>query len=212
MTRNLPSPIHTMEKHGSLTRFFFDRLVLQHPFVVLLCMLAAIGFLAFGARGFRLDASAETLMLEHDEDLQYTRLINSRYGESDFLVLTYTPKRELFSQESLAVLAKLRDDLKSVQRVSSVMSILDVPLLENPPVSLKELTADLPTLASPTVDKELARNELRDSPFAQNLLLSPDLRTTAMLITLASDDTYRDLAQRRNELRRKKAAGPLTSA
>jgi len=212
VTLNSPSQIRTMEERGSLTRFFFDRLVLQHPYAVLLCMLAAIGFLAFGAGNFRLDASAETLLLEHDEDLQYARLISSRYGESDLLVLTYTPKRELFSQESLAVLARLRDDLKSVQRVSSVLSILDVPLLENPPVSLKELTADLPTLASPAVDKELARQELRDSPFAQNLLLSPDLRTTALLITLASDDTYRDLAQRRNELRRKKAAGPLTSA
>ncbi len=191
-------------------------------------MLAVVGCLAFGAKDFRLDASAETLVLEHDEDLQYARLIGSRYGQSDLLVLTYTPKCDLFSQESLATLARLRDDLKSIRHVSSVLSILDVPLLENRPVSPSTSSlplegaapsgarrisagpsADLLTLESPTVDKEPARNELRDSPFAQNLLLSPDLRTTALLITLPSDQTYYDLTERRGELRQKKAAGLL---
>ncbi len=228
MTRNPSSLTRTMENGGSLTRIFFDRLVLQHPCAVLLGMAAVVGCLAFGVKDFRLDASAETLVLEHDEDLQYARLIGSRYGQSDLLVLTYTPKCDLFSQESLATLARLRDDLKSIRHVSSVLSILDVPLLENRPVSPSTSSlplegaapsgarrisagpsADLLTLESPTVDKEPARNELRDSPFAQNLLLSPDLRTTALLITLPSDQTYYDLTERRGELRQKKAAGLL---
>jgi uncharacterized protein len=201
-----------MEKRCRPVSFFFDRIVLQHPYVVLLCMLAAVGFIAFGVRDFRLDASAETLVMEHDKDLQYARLISSRYGESDLLVLTYTPKKDLFSEESLATLARLQADVKSMQRVSSVLSILDVPLLENPRVSLKDLDANLPTLASPTVDKQRAGKELRDSPFTRNLLLSPDGRTTALLITLRSDQTYRELEKRRNELQRKKAAGSLVPA
>jgi len=201
-----------MEKRGSLARLFFDRVALQHPGVTILCVMAAVGFLGFQARGFRLDASAETLVLEHDEDLQYARLVSSRYGQSDFLVLTYTPESDLFSDESLAVLARLRDDLTSLERVSSVMSILDVPLLENPPVSFKELDADLPTLTSPTVDRELARAELRNSPFVRNLLLSPDLQTAALLVNLSGDDAYRYLVERRDELHRKQGSGSLTSA
>ena len=123
----------TMEKRCSSAPLFFDRVVLQHPKTVVLCVLAAVVFLAFRAGGFRLDASAETLVLEHDEDLQYARLISSRYGQHDFLVLTYTPRSDLFSQESLATLARLRNDLASMEDVASVLSILDVPLLENPP-------------------------------------------------------------------------------
>jgi predicted RND superfamily exporter protein len=199
-----------MEKRCSLAPLFFDRVVLQHPKTVVLCVLAAVVFLAFRAGGFRLDASAETLVLEHDEDLQYARLISSRYGQHDFLVLTYTPRSDLFSQESLATLARLRNDLASMEDVASVLSILDVPLLENPPVSLKELTADLPTLESPQIDRDRARTELRDSPFSRDLLLSPDLKTTALLINLPNDDAYRDLAERRDELRQKKASGSLT--
>jgi hypothetical protein len=201
-----------MEKRGSLARLFFDRVVLQHPGIIIFCVIAAVGLLAFQARGFRLDASAETLVLEHDEDLQYARLVSSRYGQSDFLVLTYTPKGDLFSDASLAVLARLRDDLASLERVTSVLSILDVPLLESPPVSFKELDANLPTLTSPTVDRELARAELGNSPFVRNLLLSPDSRTAALLINLSGDDVNRDLVERRNELDRKQSSGMLTSA
>jgi len=201
-----------MKKYRSVTSLFFDRVLLQHPRTVILCMLAVVAFLAFEARRFRLDASAETLVLQNDEDLRYARLIGARYGQHDFLVMTYTPKDNMLSDKTLANLARLRDELKSIKSVLSVISILDVPLLESPPLSIKELTAALPTLESPNIDRDLARIELRDSPLYRNLLLSPDLKTTALLINFADDDVYRDLLERRNELRQKKAAGSLTPA
>lgn len=181
-----------MEKRSPLALFFFDRIVLQHPRLILFCLLAVVIFLCFQARKFRLDASAETLVLENDEDLRYSRLISSRYGQNDFLVLTFTPKSDLFSDESLNTLARLRDDLESLEHVSSVLTLLDVPLLENPPVSLKELSSDLPRLTSPGIDKELARKELRNSPFSQDLLLSADAQTTALLINLSNKNSHHD--------------------
>ena len=188
-----------MTKHHSVAPFFFGQVVLGHPKTVILCVLAAVGFFAFGVRGFRLDASAETLVLENDEDLRYSRLISSRYGQRDFLVLTYTPRDDLFSPDTLTALGRLREDLRSLKGVASVLLVLDVPLLESPPVPLKELTADLPTLESPTVDMDLARVELRQSPLYQDLLISSDLQTTALLINFPDDDVYHDLLGRRNE-------------
>jgi len=200
-----------MTKHHPVS-FFFDRVVLGHPKTVILCVLIVVGFLGFGARGFRLDASAETLVLENDEDLRYSRVISSRYGQQDFLVLTYTPGGDLFSPDTLAALARLRDELRSQKSVSSVLSILDVPLLQSPPVSLKELTGELPTLESPTLDMNMARSELRRSPLYQNLLVSSDLKTTGLLVYLSDDNAYRDLLEHRNELQQKKESGSLTPA
>jgi hypothetical protein len=199
-----------MTKHPSGASLFFDRVVLGHPKTVILFVLMSVGFLMFQARHFRLDASAETLVLENDEDLRYSRLIRSRYGEQDFLVLTYTPRDDLLSEKTLARIRQLRNDLKSLDNVTSLLSILDVPLLESPPVPLKEISGDLPTLETPTVDKELARGELRESPLYKNLLVSSDLKTTAFLINFAEDEVYYDLLERRNELRQKKASGKLT--
>jgi len=199
-----------MTKCRSVVKFFFDRIVLGHPRTIILCVLVAVGFLGLKARHFRLDASAETLVLENDEDLRYSRLISSRYEQHEFLVMTYTPKGDLFSPDTLAGLARLRDDLESLENVISVLTILDVPLLESPPLSLEELTVDLPTLESPEVNMKLARIELRESPIYQNLLLSSDSQTTALLIYFSDDDVYRDLLQHRNELWTRKASGSIS--
>ena len=75
----------------------FDSVVLAHPRTVLLCLAVLIALLGYQARHFRLDASAATLVLENDEDLRYAREVASRYGGSDVVVVTYSPKGDLFS-------------------------------------------------------------------------------------------------------------------
>ncbi|MBW8001343.1 MAG: RND family transporter [Planctomycetes bacterium] len=199
-----------MAEGYSLTQSFFSRVVLKHPWIVILCILAVVSFLSFKARDFRLDASAETLVLENDQDLKYSRMISSRYGQRDFLVITYTPKDDLFSEKNLAILSQLQEELVSLESVSSTLCILDVPLLESPPVSLKELTAELPTLRSPGVDMDLARIELRQSPLYQNLLLSPNSQTTTLFINFPNNVVYHDLIENRDWLRQKKASGSLS--
>lgn len=201
-----------MIKIHQMMRFFFERLVLRHPGIVILCFLAVVCFLSFQARHFRLDASSETLMLEDDEDLRYSRLISSRYGQHTFLILTYSPRGDLLSEETLAALGKLRDELKSLDHVTSVLSILDVPLFGDPSVSLKEVASGLPTLESETVDKDLARVELSESGLYRNMLVSSDLRTTVLMIYFPDDEVYKDLQGERSRLRQKRSSGSLSSA
>jgi hypothetical protein len=169
-------------------------------------------FLGYQARLFRLDASADTLVLENDESLKYSRLISSRYEKRSFLILTYTPRGAMFSLETMDTLSQLRDNLLSLEDVESVMSILDVPLLESPAVSIKELTGDLPTLASLAANMRSAGIELSRSPLYQNLLISSDLKTTALLIYFSDDEVYTGLLKQRDELQQKEDAGSLTHA
>ena len=201
-----------MTERHSLLKKFYDKLILRYPRLVILCILVAIAFLGYKARDFRLDASAETLLLETDEDLRYSRIIKDRYGDYDYLVMTYSPKNDLFSDKGLADLVRLRNELKQLKSVSSVVSILDVPLLESPPVPVKELATHIQTLESPTVDRKLAKLELKSSPLYQNLLISPDLKTTALLINFWSDRVYGHLIGRRDQLLAKNTAGSLMLA
>ncbi len=203
---------HAARKDRSLAQCLFDRVVLKHPKMVLACLLAAVVFFGFGATRFRLDASTETLILENDRDLKYTRRVSSRYGSSDFLALTFTAKEDLFSDKTLDVLASLREDLKGLGIAESVRTILDAPLLESPPIPLAELGSATHTLESPDVDKTLARKELTESPLYRDQLVSPDLKTTAILVTFPPDRRYAELVQRRNTLHERKAAGSLTAA
>ncbi|MGW8326046.1 MAG: RND family transporter, partial [Desulfobacterales bacterium] len=177
-----------MNNSPSLLTQFFDKFILTRPKVVIICLVLLVSFFGYAAKDFKLDASAETLMLENDKDLQYSRLINNRYGLQDYLVVTYAPKGDLFDNATLTNLSHLCADLRKVRNVSKVVSILDAPLLESPPIPIKELTGDIPTIESPKVDKKLARIEFKNSPLYQNLLVSPDLKTTAILIYFPIDE------------------------
>jgi predicted RND superfamily exporter protein len=201
-----------MAKFQFLVTRFYDGVVLEYPRIVILGILVLISFLSYKAADFRLDASTETLIIETDEDLRYSRLIKSRYGGYDYLLITYSPKTDLFSNESLKKIAQLRDDLKKTKRVASVVSILDAPLLESPPAPVKELTTSIQTLESPTVDRKLAKIEFRDSPLYQNLLVSPDLKTTGLQVNFPIDKVYEDLLVRIDHFREKEARSALTDA
>ncbi len=180
---------------------------------MIVCLLLAVGFLGYHARDFTLDASSETLLLENDPDLLYWREISKQYKTQEFTVVTYTPLKDtLLSDPTLKRLADLRDDLQKLERVSSVMSILDVPLLESPPVPVKELANGLPTLESPGVDRALAKIELQHSPLYSNLLVSSDLKTTALIVNFKYDEAFQDLLSRRDELRELRSHSALTAA
>jgi len=200
-----------MTHYSTLPTQFFHKVVIGRPKRVIVFILAVVFFLGYNAKDFKLDASAETLVLQNDKDLRYSRLIDSRYGLQDYLIMTYAPKGDLFSDTALANLARLRDELMRLKRVSSVVSMLDVPLLESPPVPMKELVDNIRTLESPTVDKKLAKLEFKNNPLYQNLLISSDLKITSLLIYFPVNEVYRDLLARRNNFQEKKAVGPLSA-
>ena len=99
-----------MTTRASRPAALFDRVVLAHPRTVLLCLAAVIALLGYQGRHFRLDASADTLLLEGDKDLRYANQLDKRYGGNELLILTYTPQGEVFSKPCLAALGRLRDD------------------------------------------------------------------------------------------------------
>jgi predicted RND superfamily exporter protein len=126
-------------------------------------------------------------------------------------LIAYTPREgDLLSPKNLEVLAALRDELSALERVTSVFTILDVPLLESPPIKESNLSKGLPNLQSPEVDKQLARTELRESPFYRELIVSRDMKTTAVVVNLKIDAGYRELIQQRNAWQEKRADQGLT--
>ena len=188
----------------------YDIAILERPKVIVVSLLALFAVLGFWSREFQLDASSDSLVLESDDDLRYSRIIDQRYGGDDFVVVTYTPPGDLLAPASLDELERLRTELSGLERVDSITTLLDVPLLSNPPVPLTQLRDNLKTLEDPDVDIELARAELLSSPIYNGLLVSSDLRSTALQVTFRSDETHQSLSQRRRELLDQSSAGPLS--
>lgn len=194
-------------------RVIYERGILRAPYISVLICLAMTAWLASYIPSLKLDASADSLVLEGDAALDYYRESSQRYSSEEFLLVTYRPEGDLLSDSSLHQLAALRDELKQLPGVSGVQSILDVPLLNSPKIALSEITkADsIQTLSNEGVDRELVRVELQESPIYKGLLTSPDGQTTALQVNLSVDSNYTSLLQQRETLRAKSRDGILNA-
>jgi len=188
----------------------YDTLVLHKPKLVLVVLLSILVFFGYHTKDFKLDASADSLLLEDDVDLKVFRKIHERYPSRDLLVVTYTPDKDLFSDQALESLKQLREELKKVTSVETVFTILDAPLFKSSDVPITEMIDDVPSLEKPGVDRAKAKDELLNNPIYRELIVSADGRTTALLLGLVKDQQYNNLLQSRNELRAKKRNAGLS--
>jgi len=190
----------------------YEKLVIDRPLLTLSLVGLLLLLFASYIPKFELDVSADSLVLENDADLEYYRNIRARYGSDDFLIVTYSPKENLFSEASLKRVREMRDRFKSIEGVESVLTMLDVPLIESPPISLDQFSEGAPMLEQANTDRELARRELISSPLYSNRLVSPEGDTCAIQILLKRDETYQSLLKERDGLRVKKLAGDLPAS
>ena len=207
----IPSPSPVLQMIPALAAAYRKGILGCPRAVLALMMLILIG-VGWQARDFRLDASADSLLLEGDPDLRRFREVQKRYGGGDLLVVAFTPAEPLFSDASLEALAALRGTLSRIAGVAGVTTILDVPLLQSSDLPLADMAEEVQTLETPGIDRERARAELVGSPFFRELLLSADARTTALLLSMHGDAELAGLGWRRQELQRARRQGALDPA
>jgi predicted RND superfamily exporter protein len=189
----------------------YNLLVLRFPLATLIALTFVIVYFLLFIPRFELDASAESLILENDSSLKYYRGIRERYGSDDFLIVTYSPEKELFSSTVLADIKRLRDELKQLEQVASVTSLLDVPLVESPPMTLAEITRKTRTLESDDVNIKMAEREMRQSPLYRNLLVNSQGDTTALQVNLINNQKLIALIDNREKLYEKTVPIPDSS-
>jgi len=168
---------------------FYQTNIIEKPkliFVILLICLVGFGY---NAKNFKLDASSETLLIEGDPDLKYLNEITERYGAREFLVLTYTPRENMISPDSIRNLKNLKEKILSLDWVHGVITLLDIPLLNSSDKPLVERLQNFQTLKSDDIDKKRGFEEIVNSPVFRNFVVSEDGKTSGIIVYLKSKDT-----------------------
>ena len=179
----------------NIASFLIDKYI-----IVILGILILSFFSAVGLNNFKLDASSDALVLESDESLKTYREAEDEFGDSSFLIVTYEPQGELFSDYSLNRIANLENDLKKINGVDSVLSILDAPIFFQPRVGLTDVADNLKDLTDENIDLELAREEIINNPIYKELIISKDGKVTAMQVVLRGNNEYDELISERYEI------------
>lgn len=193
-----------------MVKKFYDSVILKYPVKVLLLLLLIISTLTYQATKLEIDASAETLLLDDDKDLKFAREVSKRYYKPSLLVITYTPKQDLLSKNSLDNLKQLSQALEKIEKIDSVVSILNVPLIQSPIRPITDLIEGVNSLETADFDMDLVKKEFLNSEFYSNNLVSSDFKTTAVILNLKDDKKYFELLEKRNLLLTKKRNAKLS--
>jgi predicted RND superfamily exporter protein len=179
----------------------YQNTVLKNPKSIFLLLIFALLSFGYFSKDFRLDASSETLLIEGDPDLEYLKAVTERYGSKDFLILTYTPNERMISESSINNLLSLKYKIQSLDWVHSVVTLLDIPLLDNSDAPLQERLEKFTTLKDKDIDKERGFNEILNSPIFRNFVISEDGNTSGIIVYIKKSETLIQLqGKNKNEI------------
>ena len=163
--------------------------ILTYPKLLIIFLLLILSLAAYFSKEFKLDASADTLLLENDPDLKYLREINKKYGSEDFFILTYEPKSKI-DLNSVVELEKFVNKINNLQWVSKTISIINAPLLQSSDEPLMDRIKNLKYITSPEIQFNTALTELVKSPVYKNLIISEDAKTLGIVVYLKDNQEY----------------------
>ena len=192
-------------------RQIFKFIIAKNKLVISLVLVLSVVFGCLSTK-LSIDASAETLLLEHDPDLKAYRQIAKRYDSPGLLVVAFTPKDDLFLPKNLELVKNLSGELAKNDMVSSVISILNVPLLNSVKGGVTGILDHTPTLSDKDINISKAKLEFAKSPIYSGNLISKDLKTTAIALNLKQDEKFNELLNERNLLSQKESNGTITQA
>jgi len=183
---------------------FYKKFILKYPIKVLLLTLLIISIFAIGSTKLEIDASSNSILLENDTDLLFAKEVSKKFKTPNILVVAFSPNSDLLSEKTKKVIQTMSSQLESLDKISSVTSILNVPLLQSSNVPIKELISNIPTLSNSNLDMNVVKKEFLNSPIYKNNLVSSDFKTTAIILNLkdenASTKKERDRLREENHL------------
>ena len=162
----------------------YQNIVLKNPKGILGLLIIIILSFGYFSKDFKLDASSETLLIDGDPDLAYLNEISERYGSKEFLILTFTPNEAMISDESINNLLSLKYKIQSLNWVHSVITLLDIPLLDNSDAPLQERLVNFKTLKDEKVNRVRGFDEILNSPVFRNFVISEDGKTSGIIVNI----------------------------
>jgi predicted RND superfamily exporter protein len=172
---------------------FYQNGVLKNPKTIFLVLIVAILSFGYFSKDFRLDASSETLLIEGDPDLAYLKEVTERYGSKDFLILTYTPNEGMITDNSVNNLLSLKYKIQSLNWVHSVITLLDIPLLNNSDAPLQERLTSFKTLKDEGVDRDRGFKEILNSPVFRNFVISENGNTSGIIVNIKENKELKNI-------------------
>ena len=155
-------------------------------YVVCLVFTLLTAALAWEAKHFEIDASADTLLVDNNKHYILTQLSEQRYGSEEFILIAFKPhKGPLFSAAILNSIATIGNEIEAIPRVKQVRSIVNVPIFS----SAKIFSAEVENLTweKQKFDENTLSLSLKKHPLYEGLLVNEDQTALSLQVVFKSE-------------------------
>ncbi|MBU1043079.1 MAG: MMPL family transporter [Candidatus Omnitrophica bacterium] len=167
--------------------------------------------LAFQALSFRIDASADTLLLRNNRNFINTQIVNRNFSPREFLIIAYKPKKtEIFSQDTYNALEEITEKLEAFDRVESVRSLINAPLFLSAKSNMvPDLDYSKTTIKNQDYPAEQLRALFKEHPLYEDLLVNKQQDATAIQVMFKPDNRLDKIYEQVTELQKQSLIKPL---
>ncbi len=149
--------------------------------VILAIFIILTAVFGWQASKFTIDASADTLLTKDNELYLKTRVTSARFAPQEFLLVAYEPKNHsVLSEQSFSDIEALSKAFTQIERVESVRSILNIPLLSMAKGGLSAGEASQWTIEQQDFAPEALAETFKDHPIFEDLVINRDQTATAI--------------------------------
>jgi len=184
--------------------------ILKRPKLIFIFLIILLSGAFYQSKKFQLDASADTLLIENDPDLNYLRSVNERYASEDFFIVTYSPKQTL-NKDNIKEFKKFVDEINNFKWVSKTISAFNSPLFESSDKPLIEKIKDIEYITSKDVDFNRALTELKNSPVYKKLIINDDASIFGIVVYIKDNLDYLSALKINKNFLDKKQKNQLTA-
>ena len=105
----------------------------------------------------------------------------------------------MVTDSSINNLLSLKYKIQSLDWVHSVITLLDIPLLNNSEAPLQERLESFKTLKDEEVDRERGFSEILNSPVFRNFVISEDGKTSGIIVNIKQNKKLEDIENKSRE-------------
>lgn len=162
--------------------------VVRSPILTVVTTLVITLAIGWFVQYFRIDASAETLLVKDNQLYIKSQVMAERFSPDEFILLAYKPKNhQVFSEKTFKHLQSLTEQLKQLPRVRSVTHILNVPLLSQMKSLDPNIEPDDWTWETKKYSHEQMRGIFDKHPLFTDLLVNKEVTATSIQIVFKKD-------------------------
>tara|TARA_R110002167_G_scaffold231963_1_gene437159 strand:+ start:4467 stop:6857 length:2391 start_codon:yes stop_codon:yes gene_type:complete len=141
------------------------------PYIICFIFVALTSVLAWQAKYFEIDASADTLLVDNNKHYILSQLADQRYGSEEFILIAFKPNNSpLFSTSNLNTLVDIGKKIEQLSRVKQVKSIANMPIF----TAADSVSADVANLTweKQKFDEQTLSLSLKKHPLYEGLLIN----------------------------------------